>query len=47
MQQPSDSEKGRDADVSFSSGKTDWDRVLAMTEEELHQNALDDSDNPP
>jgi putative transcriptional regulator len=47
MQQPSDSEEGRDADVSFSTGKTDWDRVLAMTEEELHQNALDDPDNPP
>ena len=47
MHQPSDSEEGQDADVSFSTGKTDWDRVLAMTEEELHQNALDDPDNPP
>lgn len=42
-----DSEEDRDADVSYSMGKTDWDRVLAMTEEELHQNALDDPDNPP
>lgn len=47
MKQHSDSEESRDADVSFSTGKTDWDRVLAMTEEELHQNALDDPDNPP
>lgn len=27
--------------------KTDWARVDAMTDEELHQNALDDPDNPP
>lgn len=26
---------------------SDWARVDAMTEEELHQNALDDPDNPP
>lgn len=26
---------------------SDWTRVDAMTEEELHQNALDDPDNPP
>lgn len=26
---------------------TDWARVDAMTEEELHQNALSDPDNPP
>ena len=25
----------------------EWARLLAMTEEELHQNALDDPDNPP
>jgi putative transcriptional regulator len=25
----------------------EWDRLDAMTEEELHQNALDDPDNPP
>ena len=47
MRQPSDSQDGRGADVSFSTGKTDWARVLAMTEEELHQNALNDPDNPP
>ena len=28
-------------------GSTDWARVEAFTEEELHQNALDDPDNPP
>ena len=27
--------------------KSEWDRVLAMTEDEIHQNALDDPDNPP
>ena len=26
---------------------TDWARVDALTEEEIHQNALDDPDNPP
>lgn len=26
---------------------TDWDRVMAMTDEEIHQAALDDPDNPP
>lgn len=29
------------------SSKSDWARVDAMTEEELHQNALADPDNPP
>ena len=28
-------------------GKTDWARLDAMTEEEIHQNAFDDPDNPP
>lgn len=28
-------------------GGTDWARVDAMTEEELHANALSDPDNPP
>ena len=28
-------------------GKTDWERVDAMTEEEAHQNALKDPDAPP
>lgn len=28
-------------------GKTDWERVHNMTEEEIEQNALDDPDNPP
>jgi putative transcriptional regulator len=27
--------------------KTDWARLMAMSEEEAHQNALDDPDNPP
>lgn len=27
--------------------ETDWSRLQAMTEEELHQNALADPDNPP
>jgi len=26
---------------------TDWDRVNAMTEEEIERNALEDPDNPP
>lgn len=29
------------------SGKTDWERIRKMTDEEAHQNALDDPDNPP
>jgi hypothetical protein len=28
-------------------GQTDWDRVDAMTDEEIEQNALDDPDNQP
>jgi len=28
-------------------GKTDWKRLDAMTEEEVHQVALSDPDNPP
>ena len=28
-------------------GKTDWDRVDKMTDEEIEQNALDDPDNQP
>jgi uncharacterized protein (DUF4415 family) len=28
-------------------GRTDWDRVLNMTEEEIEANALSDPDNPP
>ena len=28
-------------------GKTDWKRIDAMTEEEAHQNALNDPDAPP
>ncbi len=33
--------------VLFESPGTDWDRVNAMTEEEIERNALDDPDNPP
>ena len=28
-------------------GQTDWAKIDAMTEEEIEQNALNDSDNPP
>jgi len=28
-------------------GLTDWDRIDAMTEEEIERNALEDPDNPP
>ena len=28
-------------------GRTDWDRVMAMTEEEIQANAFSDPDNPP
>jgi uncharacterized protein (DUF4415 family) len=28
-------------------GGTDWERLRAMTEEEIEQNALEDPDNPP
>lgn len=28
-------------------GKTDWERLRAMTEEEIEANALSDPDNPP
>lgn len=34
-------------DKPGGAGQTDWARVDAMTDEELHQNALDDPDNPP
>jgi hypothetical protein len=27
--------------------RTDWDRLAAMTEEEIEANALADADNPP
>jgi len=43
----------RDRDVSEefdkprAESKTDWARIEAMTEEEIHQNALADPDNPP
>ena len=47
MKIDSDLEQGSESGASFPSGGTDWARVLAMTEEELHQNALDDPDNPP
>lgn len=33
--------------VSPTGLTSDWARVDAFTEEELHQNALDDPDNPP
>ena len=28
-------------------GRTDWERLRNMTDEEAHQNALSDPDNPP
>ena len=28
-------------------GKTDWEMLKSMTEEEIHANALSDLDNPP
>ncbi|MEM8780475.1 MAG: hypothetical protein AAGF26_16730, partial [Cyanobacteria bacterium P01_G01_bin.49] len=28
-------------------GQTDWDKVKAMTDEEIEQNALDDPDSQP
>lgn len=31
----------------FPETDTDWDRVEAMTDEEIEQAALDDPDNPP
>ena len=34
-------------EASLPLSKSDWARVDAMTEEELHQNALADPDNPP
>jgi hypothetical protein len=30
-----------------SAGRTDWDHLEAMTEEEIEANALADPDNPP
>ena len=47
MKIDSDSEQGSGDNYPFPTGGTDWARVLAMTEEELHQNALNDPDNPP
>ena len=32
---------------SVGAGKTDWERLRKMTDEEAYQNALDDPDNPP
>ncbi len=31
----------------YPQGGTDWARIEAMTDEEAHQNALNDPDNPP
>jgi putative transcriptional regulator len=28
-------------------GRTDWERLRSMTDEEAYRNALDDPDNPP
>lgn len=47
MRNDSDLEQDSRSDASFPTGGTDWARVMAMTEEELHQNALNDPDNPP
>jgi putative transcriptional regulator len=38
---------GGSTESALPESKSDWARVDAMTEEELHQNALDDPDNPP
>ena len=35
------------ANPSGQTTKTDWARIEAMTDEEAHQNALNDPDNPP
>lgn len=32
---------------SAGAGKTDWERLRNMTDEEAYQNAIDDPDNPP
>ena len=44
----SDSHTEEESAAALPDGlKSDWARVDAFTEEELHQNALDDPDNPP
>jgi putative transcriptional regulator len=35
------------SELSFPLKETDWAYLDAMTDEEAHQNALDDPDNPP
>lgn len=36
-----------DGSIRTDETRTDWDRVNAMTEEEIWENALSDPDNPP
>lgn len=36
-----------DGTVRPLESRTDWDRLAAMTEEEIEANALSDEDNPP
>ncbi len=47
MNDLSDQVETQQSRASRLMSKTDWARLQAMTEEELHQNALDDPDNPP
>ena len=49
MSERGTSRGGREADVPnhLLDDGTDWDRVLAMTDEEAYRNALADADSPP
>jgi len=47
LKKPHDRTMVEHAEPSLPLAQSDWARVDAMTEEELHQNALNDPDNPP
>ena len=38
---------GTEHEYRYPQGGTDWARIEAMTDEEAHQNALNDPENPP
>jgi len=47
MQDSSHSGRENVAEILRPEDQTDWARLMAMSEEEAHQNALADPDNPP
>jgi putative transcriptional regulator len=47
MDRSADQDEIEQAEALLRTMKTDWARIAAMTDEEAHQNALADPDNPP